>query len=403
LIRSCGGVSPEKIKIREWQKRDIRTPAHLVPLPTQAVEILRELLPLTGPTGPIFRSMSKRSETSRYMSDNTLNSALRTLGYDTREQITGHGFPESHAASFALLVYASCWIKCHHPAEFLAAMLNSQPLGFYSPSQLVQDAKRHQVEVRPVDVMCSDVDCTLEDLPHPPAVRLGLRMIDKLKAESADRIVAARTDAPFESAEDLARRAGLEQHEMKLVAAADALMSLSGHRRQQVWDAAALRSVPELLRDAPVDEDYLELPAAPEGEEIVWDYASLGLTLRRHPLALLRPILSARGMQTAEALRDLPNGRHVQYCGIVTLRQQPDTANGTIFVSLEDETGVVQVICWKSLRERQRNKLLRSRLLAVNGVWQREGEVRNLIAGHLEDLTPLLGRLAESAQSRDFK
>jgi error-prone DNA polymerase len=347
--------------------------------------------------------MSKRSETSRYMSDNTLNSALRTLGYDTREQITGHGFPESHAASFALLVYASCWIKCHHPAEFLAAMLNSQPLGFYSPSQLVQDAKRHQVEVRPVDVMCSDVDCTLEDLPHPPAVRLGLRMIDKLKAESADRIVAARTDAPFESAEDLARRAGLEQHEMKLVAAADALMSLSGHRRQQVWDAAALRSVPELLRDAPVDEDYLELPAAPEGEEIVWDYASLGLTLRRHPLALLRPILSARGMQTAEALRDLPNGRHVQYCGIVTLRQQPDTANGTIFVSLEDETGVVQVICWKSLRERQRNKLLRSRLLAVNGVWQREGEVRNLIAGHLEDLTPLLGRLAESAQSRDFK
>jgi error-prone DNA polymerase len=180
-------------------------------------------------------------------------------------------------------------------------------------------------------------------------------------------------------------------------------MSLSGHRRQQVWDAAALRPAPALLRDAPVDEDYLELPAAPEGEEIVWDYASLGLTLRRHPLALLRPLLSARGLQTAADLRDLPNGRHVHYCGIVTLRQQPETANGTIFVSLEDETGVVQVICWKSLRERQRNELLRSRLLAVKGVWQREGEVRNLIAGHLEDLTPLLGRLAASAQSRDFK
>ncbi len=192
------------------------------------------------------------------------------------EQIKGfseYGFPESHAASFALLVYASCWIKCHHPAEFLAAMLNSQPLGFYSPSQLVQDAKRHQVEVRPVDVMCSDMDCTLEDLQHAPAVRLGLRMIDKLKAESAERIVAARRTAPFDSADDLARRAGLEQHEMKLLAAADALMSLSGHRRQQVWDAAALRPVPALLRDAPVDEDYLELAAAPEGEEIVWDYA----------------------------------------------------------------------------------------------------------------------------------
>ncbi|NML44506.1 error-prone DNA polymerase [Ramlibacter sp. G-1-2-2] len=322
------------------------------------------------------------------------------------EQIKGfseYGFPESHAASFALLVYASCWIKCHHPAEFLAAMLNSQPLGFYSPSQLVQDAKRHGVEVRPVDVMRSDVDCTLEDLPHPPAVRLGLRMVDKLKAESAQRIVAARADAPFDDAADLARRAGLEQAEMKLLAAADALQSLSGHRRQQVWDAAALRSTPVLLRDAPVDEEELELQAAPEGEEIVWDYASLGLTLRRHPLALLRPQLAARKLATAADLRSVPNGRPVRYCGIVTLRQQPDTANGTIFVSLEDETGVVQVICWKSLRERQRKELLRARLLAVRGIWQREGEVCNLIAGHLEDLTPLLGRLAGSAQSRDFR
>jgi error-prone DNA polymerase len=321
------------------------------------------------------------------------------------EQIKGfseYGFPESHAASFALLVYASCWIKCQHPAEFLAAMLNSQPLGFYSPSQLVQDAKRHDVVVRPVDVMHSEVDCTLEDLPHPPAVRLGLRMVDKLKAASAARIVAARQQAPFDSAEDLARRAGLEQHEMKLLAAADALQSLSGHRRQQVWDAAALKAAPLLLRDAPVDEDYLELPSAPEGEEIVWDYASLGLTLRRHPLALLRPLLSARKLVSAADLQQVPNGRHVRYCGIVTLRQQPDTAKGTIFVSLEDETGVVQVICWKRVRDRQRDELLRARLLAVRGVWQREGEVCNLIAGQLEDLTPLLGRLGPSATSRDF-
>ncbi|MDO8770839.1 MAG: error-prone DNA polymerase [Burkholderiaceae bacterium] len=319
------------------------------------------------------------------------------------EQIKGfseYGFPESHAASFALLVYASCWIKRHHPAEFLAAMLNSQPLGFYSPSQLVQDARRHEVEVRRADVMYSDVDCTLEGLPHPPAVRLGLRLIDQLRAVSAQRIVAARAQAPFDSADDLARRAALEPHEMKLLAAADALMSLSGHRRQQVWDASAWRPNSSLLQDAPILEDLLELPAAPEGEEVVWDYAALGLTLRSHPLALLRPLLAKRRLMSARELHDLPDGRLVRYCGIVTLRQQPETAKGTIFISLEDETGVVQVICWKSVREVQRKELLASRLLAVYGRWQREGEVRNLIAGKLIDLTSLLGRLGTA--SRDF-
>ena len=312
-----------------------------------------------------------------------------------------YGFPESHAASFALIVYASCWIKQHHPAEFLAAMLNSQPLGFYSPSQLVQDAKRHGVVVRAVDVMASDVDCTLEDLPHPPAVRLGLHMIAGLKSGSAERIVAARHEQVFESAEDLARRAGLEQHEMKLLAGADALMSLSGHRRQQVWDAAALRRAPALLHEARFDEEVLELPPAPEGEEILFDYASLGLTLRRHPLALLRPRLDKRSFMTAEQLLATPDGRRVHYCGIVTLRQQPSTASGTVFVSLEDETGVVQVICWKSLRDKQRRELLQARLLAVHGTWQREGDVTSLIAERLEDLTNLLGRLA--TESRNFR
>ncbi|MEY2685838.1 MAG: error-prone polymerase DnaE, partial [Pseudomonadota bacterium] len=367
------------------------------------------------------------------------------------EQIKGfseYGFPESHAASFALLVYASCWIKRHHPAEFLAALLNSQPLGFYSPSQLVQDARRHGVPVRAADVTYSELDCTLEDMPpeddaldaearnpdrasvmtsshggqaraqsstrppppapphspaRTPAVRLGLRLVAGLNSASAERILAARREALFDSAEDLARRAGLEQHEMTLLAGADALMSLSGHRRQQVWEAAALRAPPALLRDAPVNEDWLELPEAPEGEEIVWDYAATGLTLRRHPLALLRAALAKRGLLSAAELRDVPNGRQVRACGIVTLRQQPETAKGTIFVSLEDETGTVQVIVWKNIRDRQRRELLGSRLLAVRGTWQREGEVRNLIAGHLEDLTPLLGRLAQGMSgSRDF-
>ena len=275
-------------------------------------------------------------------------------------------------------------------------------MGFYSPSQLVQDAKRHGVEVRPADVMRSDRDCTLEPGDgEMPAVRLGLRLIRGLREAAANRIAEARRQQPFTSAEDLARRVGLERHEMTLLAAGDALTSLSGHRRQQIWDAAALKAPPALLREAPVDEDVLDLPVAPEGEEIVFDYASLALTLRRHPLALLREELQAKGILTSAALADLPNGRFVRYCGIVTLRQQPDTANGTVFVSLEDETGVVQVICWKSLRERQRRVLLGARLLMVKGTWQREGEVTSLIAGWLEDWTPMLGRLATG--SRDFR
>ncbi|WOI46498.1 error-prone DNA polymerase [Acidovorax sp. BLS4] len=320
------------------------------------------------------------------------------------EQIKGfseYGFPESHAASFALLVYASCWIKRHEPAAFLAALLNSQPMGFYSPSQLVQDARRHGVEVRPVDVMFSDVETSLEDLPDVPAVRLGLHMIRGLQAASAQRIMAARCEGPFDSAEELARRARLEQHEMKLLAAAGALATLSGHRRQQVWDAAALHAPPELLQDAPVDEDYLELPAAPEGEDVVWDYASVGLTLRTHPMALLRKKLDKYRLKTSAELRRIPNGRVVRTAGIVTLRQQPETAKGTIFVSLEDEHGATQVIVWRGVRDAQREVLLGSRLLAVKGHWQREGEVCNLVADRLADLSPLLGRLA--TESRDFK
>ena len=346
------------------------------------------------------------------------------------KQIEGfgeYGFPESHAASFALLVYVSCWLKHHEPACFLAAMLNSQPLGFYSPSQLVQDAQRHGVPVRAVDVMCSDWDCTMEepDAPTMPAhadtrqahrghapvggaplraVRLGLRMVAGLATAAAQRIVETRAESPFTSTEDLALRAGLDQGDLKALASADALISLSGHRRQQVWDASALRPAPGLLKTAPVEEDFLELPPAWEGEEVVFDYASTGLTLRSHPLALLREQLSTMKLRTAAELRDLPNGRLVRACGIVVMRQQPQTAKGVVFVTLEDETGSVNVIVWKSLREKQRSALLHARLMAVYGVWQRDvesgGEVRHLIAQRLVDLTPLLGGLA--TQSREF-
>jgi error-prone DNA polymerase len=316
------------------------------------------------------------------------------------EQIKGfssYGFPESHAASFALLVYVSAWIKCHHPAEFLVALLNSQPMGFYTPSQLVQDAKRHGVSVRPVDVCSSEWDSTIEPGGH---VRLGLHLVSGIRKDAAERITAARARQALRSAQDLARRAGLDQPQMKALAAADALTSLSGHRRQQVWDAAALQTPPALLKGAPIEEAPLALPEAPEGEAIVWDYASTGLTLRRHPLALLRAELAKRKLMSAAQLKDAPDGRLVRHCGIVTLRQQPGTSSGVVFVTLEDETGVVQVIVWRHLRERQRSVLANSRLLAVYGQWQREGEVTNLIAGHLQDLTPMLNGL--STVSRDF-
>ncbi len=273
-------------------------------------------------------------------------------------------------------------------------------MGFYSPSQLVQDARRHGVEVRPPDVMRSDLDCTLEDLPRPPAVRLGLRLIGQLPTASAMRIVAARVGAPFGSTEDLARRAGLDLRDMKLLAAADALRSLAGHRRQQVWEASALRAAPPLLQDAPVQEDALELAPAPEGEEIVWDYTSLGLTLGRHPLALLRPRLARHRLLSSAQLARVRDGQWVRTCGIVTLRQQPETARGTVFISLEDETGTVQVICWRHVRDAQRQDLVRSRLLAVYGRCQRDGSSVSLIASRLKDLTHWLGRLG--TVSRDF-
>ncbi len=328
------------------------------------------------------------------------------------KQIQGfgeYGFPESHSASFAQLAYVSAWLKCHEPASFLAALLNSQPMGFYPPSQLVQDAKRHGVAVRAVDVTHSAWDCTLEpSAPFcgdvQPAVRLGLRLVSGLAQAAAQRIVAARIASPFTRTEDLALRAALDQSDLKALAAADALSSLSGHRRQQVWDAAALKPAPPLLHSVPVDEERLTLPAASEGEEVVFDYAALGLTLRRHPLSLLREQLSKEKLLTAAQLRDLPSGRLVRACGLVTARQQPPTAKGVLFITLEDETGTVNVIVWKRLRERQRTAALKSRLLAVYGVWQRDeesgAEVRHLIAGHLKDLTPLLGDLA--TLSREF-
>ncbi|HZY19532.1 MAG TPA: error-prone DNA polymerase [Ramlibacter sp.] len=326
------------------------------------------------------------------------------------EQVKGfgdYGFPESHAYSFALLAYSSSWLKCHEPACFLAAMLNSQPMGFYGPSQLIQDAQRHGIQVLPPDVSHSEWDSSLEGDMGQPSVRLGLRLVGSLREEAGRRIPLARADGPFADTEDLALRARLEVQDLSALAAGDALQSLSGHRRQQVWEAAAQRRAPELLQDAPIREPALTLPAAAEGEEIVFDYASMGLTLRRHPLALLRPRLSKLRYLNAGQLNQLRSGCRVSACGMVTVRQQPATAGGTIFVTLEDETGPVNVIVWQRVREEQREPLMHARLLAVHGTWQRDeasgGQVCHLLAERLEDLTPLLGRLGRQGnRSRDF-
>jgi error-prone DNA polymerase len=312
-----------------------------------------------------------------------------------------YGFPESHSASFALIAYDSAWLKRYHPAAFLAALLNSQPMGFYTPSQLVQDARRHGVEVRPVAAPTSEWDCMLEPgANQSPAIRLGLRMVQGLSRPGAERIVAARQARPFGSVEDLARRAALNRHDLKCMAAAGAFEAFSGHRRHAYWQVSGIETGAHILRDAPIAETSPTLAVPTEGENLVADYESTGLTLGRHPLALLRPRLARMRFAAADEIRLQPDGSLVRAAGIVTGRQRPGTASGTVFVTLEDETGCINVIVWRDLTERQRRELLGARLMGVEGVLEREGEVVHLVARRLMDHSALLGRLA--TQSRDF-
>jgi len=359
------------------------------------------------------------------------------------QQILGfgeYGFPESHSASFALLVYVSCWLKRYHPAAFTAALLNSQPMGFYAPAQLVADARRHGVPVRNVDAMVSEWDCVLEpdderrwvpafagtttsqlrrpreggdpasspcadDTPerwgaHGPALRLGLRMIAGLTEAGAQRLVTARAARPFASVADLAHRAHLDKRDLAALADAGALAALAGHRHGAVWEVAGVERLPALIAGSEFAEEAPQLPAPTEGEDVVADYRRLGLTLGRHPLALLREELARRRLVTSGQVRSMPHGRLARTAGIVIGRQRPDTSSGVVFVTLEDESGTTNVIVWRDLSDRQRRELLGSRLLAVYGKVERQGEVVHLIAGRLVDLTPLLGQL--QTRSRDF-
>jgi len=310
-----------------------------------------------------------------------------------------YGFPESHAASFALLVYVSAWLKCHEPAAFTAALLNSQPMGFYSPSQLVRDVREHGVEVRPVDVLTSDWDCTLEATSSgKPAIRLGLRLVYSLSRAGAERVVAARSK--ISALQDLVRYAELDRGDLEALAAAGAYARLTGNRHQAFWSVAGTEI--ELPLAPCADEPALPLlPVPTEGQNVVADYRSIGLTLGRHPLALLRSLFERRAVTTAATLLSLPHESPVSVAGLVTTRQRPSTASGVTFVTLEDDTGYVNLIVWKRIGAQYRRELLQARLLEAEGYLQREGEVLHVIVERLHDRSAWLGRLV--TRSRDFR
>lgn len=336
-----------------------------------------------------------------------LTNGMRARGYPEEfarqiyKQIKGfgeYGFPESHSASFALLAYASAWLKLHEPAAFLCSLLNSQPMGFYAVSQLVQDARRHGVEVRAVDVNRSEWESSLEPTDQrQPAVRLGLHLVRGLNEDVGLAIAASRQ---FRDTADLARRAKVDRYAFKCLAAAGALAQLAGNRHQSYWSALGIEA-PWALGEVDIPEAKPLLAVPTEGDDIVADYASLGLTLGKHPLALLRGHLAKRRVLTAADLSQTPNDARVRVAGLVTHRQRPGSANGVTFVTIEDETGHVNSVVWRDLGDRQRKTLLRSRLLSIVGKLQREGEIIHVIAKDLEDYTPLLGRLR--TESRDFR
>lgn len=317
-----------------------------------------------------------------------------------------YGFPESHAASFALLTYASCWIKCHQPAVFLCALLNSQPMGFYSPSQLVQDAKRHQIRIRPIDVMHSDWDAKLEDLPlhsnsgQQAAVRLGMSLLRGMSQAAAERISHARQQAVFHDIQDLARRAQLNRADLEALADGNALVGLTGNRHQALWQAVAAVPDKDLLKPTTLAEAPAQLSIPSEAQEILRDYHSTGLTLQRHPIALLRPRLLKQRFLPSDVLHTFQNKQFARGCGLVTVRQRPGTAKGVLFITIEDETGPVNVIVWPALVDQFRHEVLNAKLLGVYGIWQTDGKVHHLVAKRLVDMSHLLGDFV--AVSRDF-
>lgn len=340
-----------------------------------------------------------------------LTKGMRERGYEDEfaqkifRQIRGfgeYGFPESHSASFALLVYVSCWLKCHEPAAFCCALLNSQPMGFYSASQLTQDLRRHGIEIRAVDVNQSDWDNSLErDKEGAATMRIGLRQIKGLSEAAGQRLVTARSSAPYASVQQLSERAALNRLELSALAAAGALAELDGHRHKARWHVAGVEAPTPLFASMERYEPTPLLKKPTEGQDIVADYRSLGLTLGRHPLAVLRAILAEKSFLLARDLPGLASGRRVRVAGLVITKQRPGTASGVTFVTLEDESGHVNLVVWKKIAETQRSVLLNAQLMGVEGELQKEGKVIHVIAQRLLDHSALLGELR--VRSRDFR
>lgn len=366
-----------------------------------------------GEADQLRRAMAawKRRGGLGHFEDKLIN-GMRERGYSETfarqifNQIKGfgeYGFPESHAASFALLVYVSCWLKHHTPAAFTCALLNSQPMGFYSASQLVQDLKRHGVEVRNVDVNASDWDSSLErSAEGEAALRLGLRQVKGLSEEGGRQIEALRAaGGRFESVQRLVERTGINRHDLDALAAAGAFRGLAGHRHKARWTVAGVEEPMAMFTSMERYEALPMLRRPTEGEDIVADYRSLGLTLERHPMALLRKQFDQRQYVTAATLPALESGKVLRVAGLVITKQRPGTASGVTFVTLEDETGQMNLIVWKRVAEEQRSALLNARLMGVVGELQIEGKVIHVIAKRLLDLSDRLGEL--SVRSRDFR
>jgi error-prone DNA polymerase len=327
--------------------------------------------------------------------------------FDQIKGFAGYGFPESHSASFALLAYVSSWLKCHHPAAFFTGLLNSQPMGFYSPSQLLQDARRHGVVALPIDVNQSEWDHQLLDRQGSKnkPVRLGLRLVKGLSRDGAQRLIEARQQSPFRQVSDLRRRAQLDKRDMEALADADALASLSGHRHQSQWQIMALEEARPLLQDeqfqnARYFNDEVQLPTPAVAEEVLSDYRATGLTLRAHPMSLLRDRPPFNRCKTQAELPTLGNNRFVRIAGLVTCRQRPGSASGVLFLTLEDETGNSNVVVWQRTQQHFRQALMSAQLLLVTGTVETKDNVTHVIAGALYDHTGELDSLR--LKSRNF-
>jgi len=374
-------------------------------------------------------------------------------GYDPEfaqrcfDQIKGfgeYGFPESHAASFAHLVYVSSWLRWKYPAAFACALLNSQPMGFYAPAQIVRDVREHGVEVREADVNASGWDCTLEPIPSPSGegagggehvngldahehvfsgidplqpsptpipsrkregniLRLGLRQIEGLRAADADRVAAHR---PYASVEDLRTRAQIPVHAIERLAAADAFRSIALDRRGALWDSRALKQVPDLplfayadARDEGAETAPAKLPPMPLSEHVVSDYQTMRLSLKAHPMTFLRDHYAGRGFVTADRLAAIRDGKRLSIAGLVLIRQRPGSAKGVCFITIEDETGVANLVVWPDVFEKQRKIVMGARLMAVEGIIQRDpgADVIHVVARKLHDHTHMLRALSEQA------